>query len=240
MASRGYVRPVGPLPAGVYWRRRGLLALALLAVLFVGRAVLGGGDGKATPASAATSPRPTPTATHAAVAHQRAHRHQPVASDSPVPTGTPAAPPGKAAARTGAQPPAAAAGTPPACRVSQVTLTASADATSYPSDQDPRFTLAVANTGHRACRVDLGTAVRSLVVYSGSDRIWSSGDCVEGGHTVVTLRPQHRIAYASTWTRHRSSATTCGSAPVAALPGTYRVSGHLGGVTSSDVAFVLR
>jgi hypothetical protein len=239
MASRGLVRPVGPLPPGVYWRRRAIVGFALLVVVLLGRAVLGGDDGKAAPASATTKLRPTPTATP--VAHgQRVRRavSTPSAAQHPVPTGTPAQPPGKGARVTMSQTPAAAAGTAPACRVSDVQLTAGADATSYPAGQDPRFTLTVANTSHRACRVDLGTAVRSLVVYSGADRIWSSGDCAPGSHTVVTLRPGRRIAYASTWTRHRSSATRCGSTP-AALPGTYRVSGHLGGVTSSDVVFLL-
>jgi hypothetical protein len=52
------LRPVGPLPPGVYWRRRALLLLALIVIIIViAVSCSGGGGGKPT-----ANPNPRPTA----------------------------------------------------------------------------------------------------------------------------------------------------------------------------------
>ena len=60
------LRPVGPLPARVYWVRR-VLALALLALLLLllTRLFGGGGDEGTSPGATAGTPKPTPIATGA-------------------------------------------------------------------------------------------------------------------------------------------------------------------------------
>jgi hypothetical protein len=247
MGSRGWLRPVGSLPAGVYWRRRLVVGAAVLVVLLIGKAIVGGGGSTPprTAATAATKHATTPvhgdraparaaprvTAAPAASASRSpARKHPRTTKPAPIgPSGAAIASPTASASRA----------LPPACRASDVTLTASTDADNYSGGQRPRLVLAVADTADHACRVDLGTAVRSLVVYSGSDRIWSSGDCVRGDHAVVTLRPKHQAAYATVWPLTRSSAA-CSSSPAPALPGTYHVIARLGGVTSPPAVFTLR
>lgn len=69
-------RPVGPLPAATYWRRRGVVVLTALVLLVGGVLLLGGasGDdtlepspGRSPQASATATPSPTPSATTAQV-----------------------------------------------------------------------------------------------------------------------------------------------------------------------------
>jgi hypothetical protein len=249
MGSRGWLRPVGSLPAGVYWRRRLVVGAAVLVVLLIGKAMIGGGgSAPARTATTAAATKHATTSVHGDRAPARAAprvRAAPIASVSPSRprkhlTSTTPSPIAPSGATTGSPSATASAspGLPPACRASDVTLTASTDADNYSGGQRPRLVFAVADTADHACRVDLGTAVRSLVVYSGSDRIWSSGDCVRGDHAVVTLRPKHQVSYATVWSLTRSSAA-CPSSPAAVLPGTYHVVAQLGGVTSPPAVFSL-
>lgn len=127
----------------------------------------------------------------------------------------------------------------PACTTDQVTVAVSTSQVHYQSGVDPHFVLTVTNTAGHACRVDVGTAARSFVVYSGQDRIWSSADCVTTTHNVATLKAKEKVAYAATWHRVRSSTSCSSGSPAAAKPGFYRVSGHLGSLTTREAVFEL-
>lgn len=69
MSGNTLLHPVGPLPPGVYWRRR-LVAFAILAVviLVVAVACSGSGSSPRRPAAVVHSPTPTATATATAAA----------------------------------------------------------------------------------------------------------------------------------------------------------------------------
>jgi hypothetical protein len=88
-----------------------------------------------------------------------------------------------------------------------------AGAKAYAAGQDPRFDVTVVNTSPASCRFDTGSFY--VVVTSGKDRIWSSGECRKGGSGRQTLRRGIPYTTAVVWDRHRG----CGGAP--ARPGTY-------------------
>src|SRR5688500_8812921 len=163
MDADALLHPRGPLPPGVYWRRRLVTFGVVVLVLFVlMRACGSDGDGTArvepseTPSASVTAPRPSGSA-----------------SASAKPT----------AAATSA----AAAGP---CPDTASTVSARADAQTYPPSRRPILTIGVANKGAVACTRDVGQAAREIVVTSGNDRVWSSDDCSPGGGAqVVTLQP---------------------------------------------------
>ncbi|QKG22802.1 hypothetical protein [Actinomadura verrucosospora] len=79
--------------------------------------------------------------------------------------------------------------------------------------RQPRFDISVVNTSPASCRFDTGSL--SVVVTSGKDRIWSSGECGRSGSGKRTLRRGIPYTEAVAWDRRRG----CGGAP--ARPGTY-------------------
>jgi hypothetical protein len=218
MDADALLHPRGPLPPGVYWRRRLLTLLAVVVVLFLlSRACGSDGDPTAnlTPTSpptsraarpprpsASTKPRATPTRT---------------ATPSPTPSG-PAAP----------------------CKAADLVVSARADAQAYPAGRRPVLTIGIANKGAKPCTRDVGQAARSITVTSGNDRVWSSDDCSPGGGAqVVTLQPGAApTSFSVTWSRKRS-APGCPAGTRDADPGTYRVVGRFGDLTSEPDSFTL-
>ena len=75
---------------------------------------------------------------------------------------------------------------------------------------------------------------------SGSDRIWSSSDCTKNSPNVqVFSRPSRPSSYSHAWNRSRSSSAGCAAKGTEARAGTYKVTGHLGGLTSDIAVFRL-
>lgn len=196
----GVLRPSGPMPARVYWVRRGAVLIALVAVVVlvvVGiRALAGSGGDAETPGSSPSTSAPAETT-------------------------------------------AADEGTPD-CAAESLGVTMTADATSYPSGAQPVLTVTLVNNGSVACRVDAGDAQRSVVITSGSDRIWASTDCVAADAAPLTLLlgPGQSDERQVQWDRNRS-AESCPGDQAAALPGTYQAVLTLAGVTTDPVVFGL-
>ena len=217
MDADALLHPRGPLPPGVYWRRRAITAaVAVVALLLLARAC-GGESGDASldtddpPVSASPSAAPADTV------------------PSPRPT---------AAAPSPSAPPPRAAGQP--CRDADLQVMATANAKEYSGGVRPRLTLVVTNLASVSCTRDLGAAARELRVVSGGDRVWSSDDCAPGGQPdVVLLEPGRSRSFAVTWSRTRSRPGCAGSRD-AVGPGTYRVIGRLGGIERPGDVFSLR
>ncbi len=204
--------------------------LAVLVVWFVWSAFPGGGGGanaaqpkkaKTTTAAPASSPSATP----------------PVSTSAPVVTTTKAVKPTVTVTSPAPKTPAPPA-TPP-CAASAIKVTATADHTLYPSGVNARFVLTVTNTGTVACRLDVGTANRSFVVTSGTDRIWSSADCTKTLPNVAVFKAGDSVSYSHTWTRQRSTTGGCAAAGTGARPGTYKLIAHLGETVTGQVVFRL-
>jgi hypothetical protein len=209
------LHPRGPLPPGVYWRRR-LVTAAILLVVGFGLLKACGSDG--TPRGLSESPSPSAAPTSSASAS---------ASASPRPS------------RSATASPTASAAVAP-CAKAVLAVNARADAQAYPGGRRPVLTIGIANTGRTACTFDVGQANREIRVTSGNDRIWSSDDCSPGGGAqVVTLRPGAApTTFSVTWSRIRS-APGCPADRSQAGPGTYRVVGRFGDIVSAPDSFSL-
>lgn len=206
--------PVGPQPPQVYWRRRLIVGLGLLAVIvIIVLIIVRPGSGEPDPTTAA-SPSPTETAA--------AETTETPAADAP------------------AEPPA----DPNACTSDQVEVTAVTDADAYGPEQLPLISLTIRNLTSTACTMEAGTDVQEYVITSGADRIWSSVDCqVEPAAMPITLEPEQELSTTPLqWNRTRSEPGVCDVQrdPVGAGGATYRLSVTIGGFTSgTDKAFLL-
>jgi hypothetical protein len=210
MDADALLHPRGPLPPGVYWRRRGLTLLAAVVVLFLlARACAPDGS---SPSGVAQSPRPS-------ASHQPAKKPSKSASPSSSPSASGAVQP---------------------CRTEDLVLSAKADASTYPAGAHPVLTIGIANKGATPCTRDVGQAAREIKVTSGNDRVWSSDDCSPGGGAVLaTLQPGAApTSFSVTWSRKRS-APGCPANPREAPAGTYKVTGRFGDLTSAPDTFTL-
>ncbi|NTW41766.1 MAG: hypothetical protein HGA44_18110 [Cellulomonadaceae bacterium] len=205
------LHPPGDQPARVYWVRRLVVAAALLltVALVVGLAI----------------------AVRSLLGGGQA--------DADVPPDTAAG-----AATTATTPPAEQTEVtdqtgPVACTPTDLTLTLTSDARTYPAGTSPVLTVAMTNSGTATCTVDAGEAAREILITSGPDRIWSSLDCpAEPAERLLLLEPGARDEVAVTWPRIRSE-----SGCTAGLPepraGTYTVTVTVLGVSGTAVVFDL-
>jgi hypothetical protein len=221
MEPGAVISPRGPLPPGVYWRRRVLLLVAVAAVIGLVAWSCSGGGGKAR-VGALTSPSATPSA-RASAKPKPKPVVKPTVTKSVAPSPsvtTPAAP----------QP----------CPDSALTIDATANAQSYPAGVLPLLTIAVTNSSGAACTRDIGPGAAELRVLSGPDQVWSSDDCgtAKDSH-VVTLQPGIRTVVSKLhWSRHRS-APGCPTPSAEAKAGTYRAVGRLGSAVQVGDTFTL-
>ncbi|MFC4591320.1 hypothetical protein [Sphaerisporangium corydalis] len=229
---RGDVGVEGP---DVYWRRRvSVLTGALVVVAVVAWACTSasGGSGSNAPrpavagskdpgsgAGVAPVPSPAATPTPAPTAKPTATRH-PAAKPSPHPSR--------------AQRP----GDP--CERPDLVLGLRGESEVYAKKGTPRFLLTVVNIGRVECTVDVGPRAVEIRIVSGTDRVWSTADCVSGdGVDVRHLRRGIPHVRTVGWDRRRS-APDCRSARQKARDGTYVAMARLGPLRSAKVVFHLR
>jgi hypothetical protein len=243
-----WLDPVGPHPRSVYWRRRVVTFAVLLAGLFLLTRACGSDQppdlgirtaATQTPVPLVSTYTPTPTPTPTTTATQPAAAGQSgataaAATDAPAPR-----PAATAASATGPTPTAAGKPRPTTCAAQDIEVTVRADAKRYAATVKPKLYISVVNKGQEPCRFDVGSKALTLVVSSGSDRIWSSDDCQGAGKSDVRLLdPGKAFAAAAQWSRVRS-APGCPKGQPAAKPGTYVLSGSAGGVESQRRAVFL-
>jgi len=213
------LRPVGPMSPGVYWFRRVLVAVLVLALLgglwwlFGSR---GGGDDSAAVAGTAT-PTPSPTAS------------SPSASPS---ASAPSSKPTKKASPTVSK--------APECADKDMSVTVSTDAEVYPAGAEPKFSLTVANDSEATCRRDVGQQALELRVSSRGSRVWSSDDCSpDGGKDVVEFEPGESVSQTVTWSR-QTSQPGCPDGEPLADPGQYEVLARNLKLLSEPATFTLQ
>ena len=204
------MHPTGPQSPGVYWVRRAAVLVVLL-VLLLGVRWLLTGRGGGTPAA---TPTPSPSQSSSS---SQSSTPTTSTSTSPKPTST---------------------GTVP-CAKSQISVTASTDAASYPVGSTPHLRMKIENTSSTPCTRDIGASQNELLITSGTARVWSSDDCSPGGGSqVVTMAPGQSYSVAVTWLG-KLSAKGCPANQPAATKGTYKLTGRNGDVTSAPAVFAL-
>jgi hypothetical protein len=224
----GVLRPVGPLPAAVYWRRRITVLVVLLALLggggwlgwtlWTGRADASAGD--PTTQSARTTEIPA------------LERVVPSASGIRTPT-----PPSGSVVVETPVPPAPVPGSPCTDEMIGVTVRAPASA---PVGSKPTFELLVENVSPVPCQRALDKELQELVLLdSAGTRLWGSNDCFpEASDDVRTLAPGEVVAFPVVW-GGLSSEPTCTAPRVPPVPGSYLLRARLDTKTSADAAIAL-
>ncbi|MFJ2621386.1 hypothetical protein [Glutamicibacter sp. NPDC087344] len=140
--------------------------------------------------------------------------------------------------------PSAGESAPPAdsnsCKAEEIKITATTDQSSYASGEEPVLTLGIENTSERECEVNVGTSQQEFLISSGSDRIFSTVDCLDNGEDVLLSFAAGQKENAKfTWNRNRS-APGCKAVNVQPLPGTYKFTAAIGEMTSDPATFVLK
>jgi hypothetical protein len=215
-----FKNPVGPQPSKVYWRRRLIVGLGLLAVILVIVLLF------VRPGADQTTPSSTGAVTATDEPSAGTEDGTDAATDS-------VAPPAEGAETTG--------GT---CDPSDITVEAKTDATTYAAGANPMLSLSATNTGEEACTMNVGTDVQEYRITSGEELIWSSKDCQQDPVALQQeLAPGTPVdSTPFGWDRTRSDAASCDAerTQVTGEGASYHLSVLIDGVESADTKqFVL-
>ncbi|MCA0144706.1 MucR family transcriptional regulator [Blastococcus sp. LR1] len=230
------LHPVGPLRAAVYWRRRVLVLVLVLAVvggLAWGAVALldrrAGGGGAAAPTSARPAELPALDRVVPSVAAVRT----PEAPSEPVaPPSEPVAPPSAPAA------PAQQAGGP--CLDELLLLDVRTPGQAAVGSK-PIFELIVGNRATVPCVRALDKELQELVlVDAAGGRIWGSNDCFpESSDELRTLAPGEIVVFPIIW-GGLTSEPSCTAPRGAPAPGAYALRGRLDTKVSGDAPLILQ
>lgn len=217
------LRPVGHLPASVYWFRRGLvLAVLVLLIVLISNLFGGGGDAQN---AAASDPEPNPTTAPPASAPTSTPTSAGTTAATKTPTPTPKPKPTKT--------------TPPTdlpCKSSDVTITALPANRKIVSGSMLNFVVQLVPTGD-GCKAAVGTDKLTLTVMSGKDLIWSTTQCEKAiQNATLVVAKGKQAAVTVPWDGHRSRPGCLPGQPVA-KPGTYVVKAEYNGRPSGAQAF---
>lgn len=214
---------VGPLPAAVYWRRRGIvLGVLLIFVLAVSYSCRGASRPEAAGAE------PGPAAATTPVGDQDGQSPSPVA----VPTsGSPSSSPSPSI-------------DPRLCTDDEIKVTAKPEKTSLARGGELVITILIKNVSGRTCLRDVGFDQQELYVMRGAEKVWSSDDCgAPRGSDLRSMPPDHERSYATLWNGKASSACTKSlkAAPDGPAPaeGEYQLFGRVGTDHSEPVTITL-
>ncbi|GAA1551289.1 hypothetical protein GCM10009804_04950 [Kribbella hippodromi] len=236
------LRPVGHLPASVYWFRRGLvLAVAVVLIILLSRLFSGGGSDAQN--TAASNPNPNPTGAPPASAPSTGPTPEPstVATKTPKPSSDPSSGSTKeptAGATSGASTKPTNS-TPPTdlpCKGSDVKINALPANRKIVSGSMLNFVVQLTPAGD-GCKATVNADQLTITVMSGNDLIWSTTQC---GKTVQTatlvVAKGKQAAVTVPWDGHRSRPGCLPGQPVA-KPGTYVVKAEYDGKQSGAQAF---
>lgn len=227
------MEPQGPLDPQIYWRRRmaaGGGALVLLIVLIIIIAVsCGGGSGSGSDDPEDTAALPVTTSS-AAPSTSAESSKDPEATESKDPDDE-AADDEKTPAD---EPP------PGHCSEDVLAVTVTPDQANYAVGDQPKFVMAITNSGITECDVDVSEHLRGITVTTLSgDPVWALWDCNEPVEEEIrTLTPERRqISYETAWAGSTSVHGCTPEERQPVEPGEYAVTANLGTLTSAPVTF---
>ena len=208
------LRPVGHLPASVYWFRRGLVLAVLVLLLILVVRLLGGG-GEPPENTAATQPQQDPSSA-------------PPVTPSTTPTSTPT-PTQTTPATT----------TPPAdlkCNGSDVLVTALPANRKIVSGSVLNFVVSFEAVAD-GCKASIDAGRLTVSVTSGNDLIWTTTHCAQAvPRATLVVAKGKQVTSTVPWNGHRSGPGCLPGQP-AAKPGTYVVKAEYDGRPSAPQAF---
>lgn len=200
------MKPVGPQPPNVYWRRRVIAVVLLLVLALLIWVVIGAFTGDDEPAAQAPAPSASVTATASPTSSPE---------DSPSTDGS-------------------------ECVARDVAVVATADSRTHKVGDTAQIGMTITNTSDETCTMDVGSAALTILVTSGSDKVWSSDDCeVDSRSNVVDLEAGQEMESAVPWKTERSGAN-CESGLSAIRPGTYQVVAKAGDIISDPLTMTIQ
>ncbi len=252
-------QPVGSQPPHVYWIRRGIVAVVVLLVLWLGwltiRALLPNQESQvpeagASPSQAAEPPRDSEA--EGSAANTREGASMPGSTFNPDDSSKPNNPsnpdnpsnsdstskPEETSSPGADQPESNDSEGTAACSESSVELGLTGS-TKRPTGGNPlTFEVSVTNKSTAECTVDLNPESLELKVISGSDRVWTSKHCDSWiSATSKKLKPQQTLKMNLTWPGRRS-ADGCKIKSETLFSGTYVATAQLG--TTRSPKYVMR
>jgi hypothetical protein len=216
------LRPVGHLPASVYWFRRALVLVVLVALLFVLIRVFGGGDDPKN--SAATDPGPDPSS-----------------APTVVPTPTPGAKTSGSTTSTKTSEPASAGTETPKdvdCTGKDVKIDVVPATRRLASGNSMNLVIQLSAV-REECRVAVDPTVLSLTITSGKDQIWTTEHCEKVvPRATLVLAKSKQSTTTIPWDGRRSR-PGCLPGQLQAKPGTYVAKAVYDGHASALQAFMI-
>ncbi|ADB35424.1 hypothetical protein Kfla_6427 [Kribbella flavida DSM 17836] len=223
------LRPVGHLPASVYWFRRGLLLVVLVVLLvLLGRLFGGGGDEAKN--TAANGPQPGGTAGAVAdpVSTPSSGGTETPARTSQTPDGT-GTPSDRESTPETPEPPKDCSGRDVRVSVLPAVRSISAGGT---------LNFAVRLTAVRSgCKAAIDPTLLSVTITSGSDQIWTTTQCEQSVPRATVLIAKGKQATSVVGWNGRRSGPGCLPGQPQAKPGTYVAKAVYDGQASAAQAF---
>jgi hypothetical protein len=221
---------VGPLPPAVYWRRRVIVLVAVLALVLLVVAMCNGSgpstasvrtSGSASPTPASPTPATTPS------------------GPNPI-VGAPGGPTAASSATAGVSPTPAASVAPTSdlCTDAEIQLTPSVQKITggtYPY----QLNLRIRNVSSRTCKRDVGAGPQEMhIVNSAGQTVWSSDNCQSGsGSDVRSFGPNIEASFSLGWDGAGNTAGCTSTAKL--LDGNYQIVAKLDTKVSAPVSFTI-
>lgn len=230
--------PHGPLPAGVYWRRRLFVLGTVLALVFAVASLLAGGEEPEPPAratQASQASQDTDAGTDAEVTAPKAGQGRKKATQGDRTDRTPSEDPGQ----TTQPPPVEVLPEPTGtCEDSDVVL--SPFVQGAVAGQPVTITLQARTLTSEACTWKFGPNHMVLKISQGADTVWASWQCQrQVPESAVVVRRDTTATIELVWNA-RTSTNGCGAMATWAQEGTYGVRvATFGGEPSDEVDFTL-
>lgn len=251
------VNPIGPEEPSIYWRRRAVLGVILLVLLWTMWLAIGALTGSSN--ANASEPAQGPTFGLSLSDSASPDDSAPAGADSASPSDSSSADPSASAtAASGAalseSPSASASATATdspsptesasasaasgTCQSADIVVAAQAASQSLTVGAGTGLTMMVTNKGTTACTRDVGPGANELRLTSGGTLTWSSDHCNPStAAKSVTLEPGKSWSTTLTWNGSRSKAG-CGAAQ-AAPAGSYTLTATNGSVSSQPVTLTI-
>jgi hypothetical protein len=213
------LRPVGHLPASVYWFRRGLILAVAVVLLVVLLNVIGGGDPKNT---AASGPQPS---------------GDPTVAPTSTPTTTPTGKPDSKDTKKSSEP-VKSSETPKDLKCAGTDVNIELQLSTRTMATGTAMNLVVQlGAAREECKATVDPSKLSLTITSGTDQIWTTQQCEKAiPKSVLVLAKGKQFPTTVPWDGRRSR-PGCLPGQLQAKPGTYVAKAIYDGRASAPQAF---